>query len=230
MVKAEEIAEIALKIKAIKLRPNNPFTWASGYKMPIYNDNRLFLCDFEYREKIMQGFKEILLAENISFDIVAGTSTAGIPHATILADYFKKPLIYIRDKPKPHGMQNQIEGIDAESDLMGKEVILIEDLISTGGSSVKAVNAIRSANGICNYCFSIFDYGFEKAKEVFNGDEAYDKEGNKLKVLCNVRSLLTYDVLLNVAKKTNYINDSEFKMLESWRKNPFDWGKANGFE
>lgn len=228
----EEIAEAGLVIKAIKLNPNNPFQWASGYRMPIYNDNRMFLFHPEYRNLIAEAFvKMILFDEQISpIDIIAGTSTAGISPATSLADKLKLPLIYIREKPKDHGLKNQIEGIDAEKNLQKRSVVLIEDLISTGGSSVNAVQAIRDADGKCNYCCSIFDYGFNQAKEMFEGKRAYDKEGTKfLTKPCKVRSILTYDVLLQVAKETGYLNCEQIKLLEEWRADPFKWGEKHGF-
>jgi len=216
---AEEIARAALEIHAIKLQPNNPFTWASGYRMPIYNDNRMFLTYPGYRELMLNAFKELLQSEGISFDIIAGTSTSGIPPATTLADSLGKPLIYVRDKPKSHGLKNQIEGIDAESDLQGKEVLLIEDLISTGGSSAKAVQAIRDANGVCKYCISIFTYGLGKANNAFEELEEH----------CEVRSLLTYDMLLNVAKQIGYMDAPQIEMLAEWRQDPFNWGEKHGF-
>lgn len=215
----KEIAEAGLRINAIKLRPNDPFTWASGFRMPIYNDNRMFLFSYEYRKLLAKGLANILQLENIPCDVIAGTSTAGIPLATMLADLLQKPMIYIRDKPKGHGLKNQIEGIDAESDLQGKRVVLIEDLISTGGSSARAVQAIRNAKGICDYCISIFNYGLDKAIQVFNN----------LDTKCKVISLLTYDTLLEVAKETEYINNQEAEMLEEWRADPFGWGEKHGF-
>lgn len=216
---AEKIAKAALEIHAIKLRPKNPFTWASGFRMPIYNDNRMFLIHPKYRELILDAFKKLLQSERISFDIIAGTSTSGIPPATTLADSLGKPLIYVRDKPKSHGLKNQIEGIDAESDLQGKEVVLIEDLISTGGSSARAVQAIRNANGICKYCISIFNYGLGKANNAFE----------KLDEPCEIKSLLTYDTLLEVAKQTKYIDIQQSEMLAEWRQDPFNWGEKHGF-
>lgn len=231
METGEKIAIAALKIKAIKLNPKNPFTWASGYRMPIYNDNRMFLGYPEYRKFISGKFKELIsLYGGINcFDIIAGTSTAGISPATTLADNLHKPLIYIRDKPKDHGLKNQIEGIDSEFDLKKNKVLLIEDLISTGGSSVKAVQAIRNANGICNHCFSIFNYGLDESKRMFNGELPYDKEGNKLEFPCTINSLLDYDTLLNIAVETKYINEEDKTMLEEWRADYHNWGEKHGF-
>lgn len=225
---AEEIADAGLRIKAIKLNPNNPFTWASGYRMPIYNDNRMFLFYPRHRGLIVDSFKKVIEGSQIIDDVIAGTSTAGIPWASMLSGE-SIPLIYIRDKPKDHGLKNQIEGIDAESDLGKGRVLLIEDLISTGGSSARAVQAIRDANGICVDCLSVFNYGFNAAERVFNGEDPYDKEGNKLDHPCEVRSLLDYDTLLEVARDTRYINDQQAAMLAEWRADPFNWGERHGF-
>ena len=217
---AKQIAIASLNIEAIKLNLAYPFTWASGLRMPIYNDNRKFLFYPEYRKLIAESFEEILKLERIDCDVIAGTSTAGISPATTLADILKKPLIYIRNEPKGHGLKNQIEGIGAESDLKDKTVILVEDLISTGGSSASAVKVIRDANGKCNYCISIFNYGLNKAVETFNS----------LDPACEVRSLLTYDKLLEVAKETGQINEDQVKMLSEWRADPFNWGEKQGFK
>ena len=215
------IAETGLKIGAIKLRPEDPFTWASGYRMPIYNDNRMFLGDFDHRFMIREAFVDLIQdqGDNIVFDIVAGTSTAGISPATTLGDFLMLPVIYVRDKPKDHGLRNQIEGIDAEKDLEGAIVGLVEDLISTGGSSARAVQAIRDANGICNVCISIFDYGLDKGEEAFR----------KLNPACEKYSLLTYDKLLAVAENMGYLNRNQTEMLEEWRADPFGWGEKHGF-
>jgi len=215
----KEVAKAGLEIKAIKLNPNNPFLWASGYQMPIYNDNRMFLFYSGYRELISMGFSGILKSEEIDYEVIAGTSTAGISPATTLSDKVQKPLIYVRDKPKDHGLKNQIEGIDAESDLQGRRVVLIEDLISTGGSSARAVQAIRDANGECDYCLSIFNYGLDKAVQEFNS----------LNPRCEVFSLLTYDRLLKIAKENKYIDNEQIEMLDEWRNNPFEWGEKYGF-
>ena len=187
--------------------------------MPIYNDNRMFLYYPEYRRLIAESFKEVIKEEGIEFDIIAGTSTAGIPHGALLADLLNVPFIYIRSKPKGHGLKNQIEGIDAEKDLEHKKVIVIEDLISTGGSSAEAVQAVRNANGVVEYCLSIFSYGLEKAMNAFD----------KLDSQCKTVSLLTYDVLIKTAETIGYITDEQAASLKEWRKNPFGWGEARGF-
>ncbi|MFH1801791.1 MAG: phosphoribosyltransferase family protein [archaeon] len=231
----EEVAKAGLKIKAIKLKPDNPFTWASGFRMPIYNDNRMFLWFPEYRRLITLGFRQLMNGEGFfpggdKYDFIAGTSTSGIPWAEKLADDLFKPMVYVRDKPKDHGLKNQIEGIDAESNLQGKRGILIEDLISTGGSSVAAVQALRNANGVCNHCYSIFNYGFDKPTQMFAGNIAYDeKQNKKLASSCISKSILTYDTLLEVAKDTGYINDQQVEMLAKWKVDPFGWGEKRGF-
>lgn len=225
----KEIAEAGLRINAIKLRPDDPFTWASGYRMPIYNDNRMFLFTAEYRDLIAQGFMHLLIEEHIHFHGIAGTSTSGIPPATTLADVTRSPLIYVRDKPKDHGLRNQIEGIDAEKDLEGKKFVLIEDLISTGGSSARALQGVRDANGECNWCLSIFNYGLEKAQAIFRGEEPHSKDGRRLEFPCEVRSILTYDKLLEIAEETGYIDGEQAEMLAEWRADPFGWGEKHGF-
>lgn len=225
---SKAIAETGLEIKAIKLNPDNPFQWASGYMMPIYNDNRMFLFYYEFRKLIKTAFVEII--NDLSFSIIAGTSTAGIPWGAILADEFGVPFIYVRDKPKDHGLRNQIEGIDAERDLSGQHAILIEDLISTGGSSAKSVQAIRDAKATCDYCISIFNYGLKEAEEIFKGTRPYDKDGKRcLEKRCNIESLLIYDTLIEVAKKFEYIDGKQEEMLAEWRTDPLNWGEKHGF-
>lgn len=228
---AKEIAKAGLEIGAIKLRPDDPFTWASGYRMPIYNDNRMFLFYPKYRALITEGFHYVVSLEHMRPDVIAGTSTAGIPHATSLANKMHLPMIYIRDAPKDHGLQNQIEGLDADKDLTDMWVVLLEDLISTGGSSVKAVQAVRNASGNIEHCLSIFNYDLEKAAKMFTGEEPYDeKTGKKLVTPCDVRSLLTYGVLIDVARETSYINEAQANMLAEWRADPFGWGEKRGFQ
>ena len=187
--------------------------------MPIYNDNRMFLFHPEDRRTIARGLAEIIEAEGIEPEVVAGTATAGIPHGALLADLLSLPFIYIRDKPKGHGLKNRIEGLDADSELEGRRVVVIEDLISTGGSSARAVEAVREANGRCDWCISIFSYGLEKAEEEFGA----------LDPACNFTSLLTFPVLLETAKTGGFLNEDQIALLAEWREDPFGWGEKNGF-
>jgi orotate phosphoribosyltransferase len=163
-------------------------------------------------------------AEEIPVSFIAGTSTSGIPHATTLADKLGLPMVYIRDKPKDHGMKNRIEGIDAEKDLEGRKGVVIEDLISTGGSSARAVQGVREANGSVDYCLAIFNYGFEKAAKLFTA------EGDSpLTEPCEVRSILTYDILMEVARASDKFTKEQLEMLEEWGKDAFGWGAKFGF-
>jgi orotate phosphoribosyltransferase len=216
---ARKIAEHGLRIGAIKLNPDNPFQWASGYRMPIYNDNRMFLFFPEMRRTIAEGLAAIVKDRGIAPEVVAGTATAGIPHGALLADVLDLPYIYIRDKPKAHGLKNRIEGLDAESDLGGRAVVVIEDLISTGGSSARAVEAVREARGDCTWCLSIFSYGLEKAAEQF---ESLDPP-------CDHTSLLTFPTLLDVALTGGFLTDEQIALLAEWREDPFGWGEKHGF-
>jgi len=213
------IAEHGLRIGAIKLSPDNPFQWASGYRMPIYNDNRMFLFHPEMRRTIATGLADIIRDRGIAPEVVAGTATAGIPHGALLADVLSLPYIYIRDKPKAHGLKNRIEGLDADSDLGGQKVVVIEDLISTGGSSARAVEAVREARGACDWCLSIFSYGLGKASEQFEA----------LAPPCNFTSLLTFPVLLETARTGGFLSDDQISLLADWREDPFGWGEKNGF-
>ncbi len=207
------LAKVALEIKAIKLNPKQPFLWASGYYMPIYNDNRMLLGNFEHRKIIASGFIDLISKLKLDVEVIAGTATAGIPPATSLADRLEKPLIYVRASAKDHGLRNTIEGIL----LPGQKVLMIEDLISTGGSSITAIEDIREAGGKIENCLSIFSYGLSEALKQFD------------QISCKVNSLLTYDLLLAEAQTQKYINQQELELLQDWRKNPFSWGEKNGF-
>lgn len=187
--------------------------------MPVYNDNRMFLFHPEIRRAIARGLAEMVKDRGIAPEVVAGTATAGIPHGALLADLLSLPFIYIRDKPKAHGLRNRIEGLDADSDLDGRRVVVIEDLISTGGSSARAVEAVREANGLCGWCLSIFNYGLEKAEEEFAA----------LNPPCASESLLTFPVLLDVAREGGFLSPEHILLLEQWRADPFGWGEKHGF-
>jgi len=187
--------------------------------MPIYNDNRMFLFHPEMRRTIARGLAEIVRENDIDPEVVAGTATAGIPHGALLADLLGLPFIYIRDKPKGHGLKNRIEGLDAESDLEGRRVVVIEDLVSTGGSSARAVEAVREARGRADWCVSIFSYGLEKAEEEFRA----------LDPPCRYTSLLTFPLLLEVARTGGFLTSDQIALLAEWREDPFGWGEKHGF-
>ena len=210
---AEKLARISLEIGAIKFSPDQPFTWASGYKMPIYNDNRLFLGNAGHRALITQGFQDLLKKCAAKIEVIAGTATAGIPHATTLADHLQLPLIYVRSATKTHGMGNQVEGLLYKN----QQVIVIEDLISTGGSVANAVTAIREAGGIVNHCFSIFSYGLAEATDKFKS------------ISCEIHSILDFSELLEVALATQNLSTNDIETLRSWQKAPFKWAENNGF-
>ena len=210
MTIAQEVAEKLLQINAVKLSPQNPFTWASGIKSPIYCDNRITLYYPSVRDRIIDAFVE-KSTQFGAFDLVAGVATAGIPHGALIADRLKKPFIYIREKAKSHGRQNQIEGMP-HSYAEGLKVLVIEDLISTGGSSLKAVEAVREVGMEVVGVLAIFTYGFEKAVTMFR--EAH----------CSFDTLSNYDILIAQAIENQYIKPEEMETLKAWRLSPETWG------
>jgi orotate phosphoribosyltransferase len=215
-----QLADIALELGAIKLQVNDPFTWASGYRMPIYNDNRILLSSYEARDLIATAFSEMCKALSFDPDNIAGTATAGIPHATTLADKLNKSLTYVRSSSKTHGLNQKIEGLGNTHSYEGKKVLLIEDLISTGGSSIKAVKAIVESEGFCPYTLAIFTYGLEASKVAF---ESLDPK-------CEALTILDYDTMVKRALEIKYVDEEEAKALREWREDPFGWGVKRGFE
>ena len=181
--------------------------------MPIYNDNRLLLGSAGHRALITQGFQDLLKKCTAKVEVIAGTATAGIPHATTLADLLQLPLIYVRSAAKTHGMGNRIEGPLRQN----QQVLVIEDLVSTGESAAKAVTAIREAGGIVNHCFSIFSYGLTEATDKFKS------------ISCEIHSILDFSELLKVALFTQNLTTSDIETLRSWQKAPFKWAENNGF-
>jgi orotate phosphoribosyltransferase len=204
---AREVAEYLLEIKAVVLQPQNPFTWASGLKSPIYCDNRKTLSYPKVRKLIRDSFVDIISEEYSACDVIAGVATAGIPHGALVADVLNKPFIYVRDKPKAHGMENRIEG-KLEP---GKKVVLIEDLISTGGSSLKAAEAVREAGAEVIGLGAIFTYGFQKAEDAFANAK------------CPYFTLSDYPTLIQQALANHAISEAETKILLAWYKNPEEW-------
>jgi len=215
----DEIIRMALLIGAMKLRPTDPFTWASGYRMPIYNDNRMLLKHPEIRAMVVAGLDRLLRNEGIQPQWIAGTATAGIPWGTMLAQELELPFAYIRDKAKDHGLKNRIEGLDSNEDFDGAKVVVVEDLISTGGSSANAVQAAQEANGNIYSCLSIFNYGFSEAQKLFAN----------LTPPVMVQSLITYPMLLEAAVRMHCLKPEQIDMLKDWSEKPFEWGEKNGF-
>lgn len=206
---AEQIAASLLQIEAVALRPDQPFTWTSGIISPIYCDNRLTMSYPEIRDQIAEGFAALIREEYPEAEVVAGTATAGIPHAAWVAQKLNLPMIYIRDKAKGHGKQNQIEG----NLKPGQKVIVIEDLISTGGSSLKAALAVNEAGGQALGVLAIFTYQLKQAAEAF-------AEKN-----IPLETLSHYTALINTALKLGKIQEKDVALLQSWREDPRAFGK-----
>ncbi|MEK3697847.1 MULTISPECIES: orotate phosphoribosyltransferase [unclassified Paenibacillus] len=206
--KSEQVARYLLEIGAVALRPQEPFTWTSGIKSPIYCDNRLTLSFPVVRGYIAEAFAELIRASYPDAEVIAGTATAGIPHAAWVADKLGLPMAYIRDKAKGHGKQNQIEGLIAP----GQKVIVIEDLISTGGSSIKAAQAVQEAGGVPLAVLAIFSYELDRAVDAFAAAEI------------PLQSLSNYSTLIDVALAQGTIADSDVALLQSWRKDPAAFG------
>lgn len=210
----EAVAKAALQIHAIKFSTREPFCWASGYYMPIYNDNRMLLGSYRHRALIGDGLADLMQRQKITADIVAGVATAGIPHAVTLANKLETGLVYVRSQAKDHGLKNRVEG-QLEK---GQRAVVIEDVISTGGSCVEAIEAMRESGAEVAACLAIYSYGFASATSLFEQSR------------CPLYALLTYDTLLAVAKKENYLTESEFHDLEQWQLDPFGWGEKRGFQ
>jgi orotate phosphoribosyltransferase len=204
-----QVAEFLLQIKAIKLQPNNPFTWASGWKSPIYCDNRITLSHPTVRTYIRQQLTTAIQEKFGPVGCIAGVATAGIPQGVLVAQDLGLPFIYVRAKPKEHGTGNLIEG-----DVMtNKRVVVIEDLISTGKSSLQAVDALRDAGYDVAGLAAIFTYGFDVADENF-------KQAN-----CPYVTLSNYAALIKYAADNQFIAESDIDVLKQWRQNPTEWGK-----
>ena len=203
----EETAKILLDINAIKLNPNEPFTWASGWKSPIYCDNRIILSNPEIRNTIKMYLAQVMGKNFEKPDAIAGVATGAIGIGMLVADYLDLPFIYVRPEAKKHGRKNQIEG-EIEK---GKKVMVIEDLISTGKSSIGAIRALKSYGLNVVGMIAIFTYEFSVSEENFNKEKI------------NVKTLSNYSTLLRIAQKTQYISEIECKMLEKWNGSPSSW-------
>jgi orotate phosphoribosyltransferase len=205
----KDIARILLDLKAVSLRFDPPFTWTSGRLAPIYCDNRLIISEPASRKIVVAGFKTLLDENGLAPDVIAGTATAGIPHAAWLADLMDLPMIYVRGAAKGHGKQNRIEGRLAA----GRRVVLIEDLISTGGSSISAVEGLKEAGADVLGVLAIFTYGLDVARKAFHeaGIPLY--------------TLTSFDVLAGEAAESGRLSESDLETLAEWQKDPALWSE-----
>ena len=204
---AKKTAEVLLQINAIKLNPKKPFTWASGWKSPIYCDNRLVLSFPTVRDYIKKEIAKNIEIEFGKPDVIAGVATGAIGIGALVAEYLGLPFVYVRPEAKKHGRQNQIEGFIEK----GQNVVVVEDLISTGKSSLVAVDALKAAEVNVKGMVAIFTYGFDVSKENFKSNNV------------NLFTLSNYESLLEQALDTNFINQNELDILSKWNSNPSEW-------
>lgn len=211
MTYSQRVAQALLDINAVTLSPEKPFTWASGMKSPIYTDNRLTISFPDVRQAIVNGMEEQIKLHFGDVDIIAGTATAGIPHATGVAQQMGLPMVYVRTKPKDHGEGKQVEGILQPEE----KVVVIDDLISTGGSVLNAVHAIENEGAEVIGVVSIFTYQLQAAEQNFmaNGLQYY--------------SVTNYSTLVNLAKVNGLISDDHLKSLQEWREDPMKWSNQH---
>jgi orotate phosphoribosyltransferase len=206
---AEKIAAALLQIKAVALRPQQPFTWTSGMKSPIYCDNRITISYPDIRDMIAEGFVSLIRENFPDTEVIAGAATGGIPHAAWVAQKLNLPMVYVRDKAKGHGKENLIEGVIKP----GQKTVVIEDLISTGGSSLKVAQAVNDAGAKALCVLGIFSYQFQKAAVAFG------EAGVPFETMSN------YTVLVDVALKQGSIRQDDIEALQAWRLNPSEYGK-----
>ncbi|UOF92200.1 orotate phosphoribosyltransferase [Fodinisporobacter ferrooxydans] len=201
MMNRERVAQLLLTIQAVHLRPDNPFTWASGIQSPIYCDNRLIMGYPDVRQEIANAFVQTIQTSYGNVDVIAGTATAGIPHAAWVAQSMEKPMIYVRSSAKGHGKQNMIEGVLRP----GQKVVVIEDLISTGQSVLKVVDALREAGADVLGVVAIFTYGLQKAVQQFEQHQT------------PFTTLTSYDELIPVAVREGFVTEQQVEQLKQWK-------------
>ncbi|MBL0388768.1 orotate phosphoribosyltransferase [Tumebacillus sp. ITR2] len=200
----DKIAKALLDIQAVALKPHDPFIWSSGLRSPIYCDNRLTISYPEIRDMIADGFVELIKEQFGDVDVIAGAATGGVPHAAWVAQKLGKPMIYVRSSAKKHGTGNMVEGVLRE----GQTVVIIEDLISTGGSSLNVVEGVRQAGGTVAGVAAIFSYEFQKAVENFQAAD------------CKFATLSSYSKLLPIAVQENYVTADDLELLRKWKDAP----------
>ena len=210
--RARSLASALLDIEAVSLRPHDPFTWSSGLRAPIYCDNRRTLAHPSVRRAIADGFADVVQRRAWAPLTIAGTATAGIPHAAWLADRLDAPMAYVRSEAKGHGQGRRIEGARLGT---SDEVVVVEDLVSTGGSALDAVSAVRETGATVRAVLAIFSYGLAAAEEAFRD----------AKVACHV--LTTFPVLLDVARREHGLSDLDWALLKEWRSDPEAWSRQH---
>ncbi|MEH7382462.1 orotate phosphoribosyltransferase [Bacillus sp. JJ1533] len=203
----KEIAGHLLEIGAVFLQPNEPFTWSSGIKSPIYCDNRMTLSFPHVHRKIAKGLAELIQTHYSEVEVIAGTATAGIPHAAWVSDILDLPMCYVRSKAKAHGKGNQIEG----KVVKGQKVVVIEDLISTGGSAITAAEALRAAGCEVLGIVAIFSYQLPEATDRLKAANV------------SAHTITDYPTLIEVALENNVVSENDIESLQSWRENPAEW-------
>ncbi|HLD86674.1 MAG TPA: orotate phosphoribosyltransferase [Candidatus Nanoarchaeia archaeon] len=204
---ADKVASILLKIKAVTLRLDPPYTWTSGIKSPIYTDNRLLMSYVDERKAVVDAFVKLIEDEEIEIDGIAATATAGIPWGAWIADRLKVPMVFVRGKAKGHGKENAVEGVV----IKGSSYLIIEDLISTGGSSVHTAQQVRAQGGAVDSVAAIFSYGLPSSKENFSKE--------RLKAIC----ITDFAALIAVASKEGYIKKEDEQEVLKWKENPSEW-------
>ena len=205
----KEVAKSLLDIKAVMLRPDEPFTWASGWLSPIYCDNRRLLSYPQARENVCRWMAEIIKEKYPDADVIAGVATGAIAHGYLVAHILRKPFVYVRPKPKDHGTGSQIEGLLPS----GSKVVVVEDLISTGMSSLAAVSALYKAGADVLGMVAIFSYNFNHARKAFENADV------------ELTTLSNYDTLIGVGRETGYVKDEDMEILKEWRYSPSTWGR-----
>lgn len=203
------VAKSLLDIKAVMLRPDKPFTWASGWLSPIYCDNRRILSYPQLREQVCRWMADIIISRYPDVEVIAGVATGAIAHGMLIAHMLGKPFIYVRPKPKDHGTGSQIEGILGQND----KVVIVEDLISTGSSSLAAADALIKAGANVEGMVAIFSYNFNQSRRAFENANI------------ELTTLTNYDALIEAAHETGYVEESDIKLLREWRYSPATWGK-----
>src|SRR3989338_1019507 len=209
-----EVAKALLKIGAVGFNTKAPVTFKSGIKSPVYVDNRRFPFWPEEWKKIIEGFKHLVDHDKINFDVIAGVEAAGIPHSAALGFYLQKPSVFVRKEAKDHGLKKRVEG----GDITGKKVILVEDLVSTGGSSLSVIEAMRSEGGVVEDCLIIVTYGFAESAQAFNDASV------------KLHALTSFAVILEEAVVGGKINEEDKNLVEDWFLSPHEWGKKHGYE